>query len=348
MKTADFNYALPPGLIAQKPVEPRDASRLMVLHRSSGTIEHCQFRDIGEYLNPGDVLVFNDTRVIPARLRGCRKTGGKVELLLLKKHSDCLWEALVRPGRVKTGEVVLLASNPKLHQVFGLDAFRFEAEIGETLGGGTRMVRLSSPTVVDELGEVPLPPYIHLPLADAERYQTVYSRVNGSAAAPTAGLHFTPGLQEELKAKGVCPVFVTLHIGLDTFRPVRDKDPRQHEIHTEYAEIDEESAEAINRVNTSGRKVVCVGTTSVRTVEGVAALNGGRLTSYAGNLDIFILPGYKFQVADAMVTNFHLPRTTLLMLTSAFAGREFMLEAYRQAIDKGYRFYSFGDAMLIL
>lgn len=336
MRTSDFDYSLPTELIAQTPAEPRDSSRLMVLHRETERIEERRFSDIGDYLNPGDLLVFNDTRVIPARLPGARKTGGRVELLLLRKRSPDTWEALVKPGRVRDGEVVFVSGN------------RLEAEIGEGCGGGVRVVRFSRPELVGLLGQVPLPPYIHQPLSDAERYQTVYARVEGSAAAPTAGLHFTAQLMQSLAEKGVRSAFVTLHIGLDTFRPVRDEDPCHHQIHSEYVEVSAETADLINRTKGEGGRIICVGTTSVRTVEGVAAANQGVMAPYGGKIDLFVLPGFRFGVTDVMVTNFHLPRTTLLMLTSAFAGREFILRAYREAIERRYRFYSFGDAMLIL
>ena len=341
MRTSDFDYTLSPELIAQTPAEPRDSARLMVLHRDSGTIEHCRFWDIGDYLRSSDLLVFNDTRVIPARLRGRRPTGGRVELLLLRKLADGSWEALVKPGRVKVGEMVNIGPT-----VSGDTAL--EAVVQEQCGGGARIVRFSHPELVEGAGQVPLPPYIHQPLADAARYQTVYARVKGSAAAPTAGLHFTPELLQNLWAKGVRSAFVTLHIGMDTFRPVREEDPIRHEIHSEYGEVSAEAAELVNRTKAEGGRVVCVGTTSVRTVEAVAAANDGKLVPFTGSIDLFILPGFQFRVADVMITNFHLPCTTLLMLTSAFAGYEFLLRAYQEAIDQRYRFYSFGDAMLII
>lgn len=336
MNTSDFDYALPSELIAQTPIEPRDSSRLMVLHRATGCIEHRRFTDIGDYLTRGDLLVCNDTRVIPARLLGARKTGGRVELLLLKKISGETWEALVRPGRVKDGEVVAVAER------------QLEVEVGEARGDGARLVRFSRPDMIERVGQTPLPPYIHRPLSKAERYQTVYAKVEGSAAAPTAGLHFTPELLAALKDKGIEQAFITLHIGLDTFRPVRVDDPRRHRLHSESCDVSAAAAEAISHAKAESRRVVCVGTTSVRTVEGVAAAHRGNIVPYAGPVDLFILPGFRFNIVDVMLTNFHLPRTTLLMLTSAFAGGELLKRAYQEAMEKHYRFYSFGDAMLIV
>lgn len=340
MRTQDFDYDLPPELVAQTPLEPRDSSRLLVLHRGSGYTEHRKFHQIGEYIGPGDLLVFNDTRVFPARLKGRRASGGGVELLLLKRRGPRAWEALVKPGRLRVGEVVVLGEAGQARQ--------FRAEIGERLDSGAREVRLSSDEALVSVGEVPLPPYIHAPLGDAERYQTVYAREEGSAAAPTAGLHFTPRLLRELGEKGAKSAFVTLHIGLDTFRPVQTEDARQHHIHTEWGEAGAETAALINQTKACGGRVICVGTTSVRLVEAMAAAGDGPSGPFRGNVDLFILPGYQFKVTDAMVTNFHLPRTTLLMLVSAFAGRELVLRAYQEAVEQGYRFYSFGDAMLIL
>ncbi|MDO8472461.1 MAG: tRNA preQ1(34) S-adenosylmethionine ribosyltransferase-isomerase QueA [Dehalococcoidia bacterium] len=344
MLTSDFAYELPDDLVAQAPIEPRDASRLMVLHRATGEIEHRVFHEIGEYLRPGDLLVTNDTRVIPARITGKRKTGGVVELLLLKKRDGACWEALVKPGRVKEGERVYLDQPGR--QLPGGDVDL--VEVGEECGTGGRVVRFSQGDAVERLGQVPLPPYIHQSLTDGERYQTVFSRVEGSAAAPTAGLHFTPALLRELKDEGVRVTSVTLHIGLDTFRPVKDADPKMHQIHSEYAELGADTAAAISRTRAYGGRVVCVGTTSVRTVEAVAAMGAGAVMPFTGNVNLFILPGFEFKVADAMVTNFHLPRTTLLMLVAAFGSREFILRAYQEAIERNYRFYSFGDAMLIM
>ncbi|MBI2858804.1 MAG: tRNA preQ1(34) S-adenosylmethionine ribosyltransferase-isomerase QueA [Chloroflexi bacterium] len=341
MKTSDFDYCLPPGLIAQVPVEPRDSSRLMVLDRSRATIEHRYFRDIIDYLNTDDLLVFNDTRVIPARIKGRRETGARLELLLLRKRGECLWEALVKPGRVKMGEKVILSPRNGAQS-------RMTAEIGEPCGGGSRLVRFPSDTLPQLIGEIPLPPYVHVPLADATRYQTVYAREDGSAAAPTAGLHFTTGLMQSLAEKGVNSAFLTLHIGLDTFRPVRVEDPKVHSIHTEFCHVGGEVVEAIRRTRRRGGRIIPIGTTSVRTLEAAAAQGQGEVSAYAGMVDLFILPGYKFELTDAMVTNFHLPRTTLLMMVSAFAGTGFILNAYREAIDHQYRFYSLGDAMLIL
>lgn len=340
MKTSDFDYDLPPEYIAQTPIEPRDRARLMVLDRASNKLRHAYFYQLGEFLQPGDVLVLNETRVIPARLFGRKiPSGGRVELLLLKKIDDDVWEVLVGGKGLHTGRQI-----------------RFDdgrlAEIISELDGPRRLVRFNEPIEahLHKLGQTPLPPYIHAPLANSERYQTVYSRQPGSVAAPTAGLHFTPQLIEQLKAQGVNFARVTLHIGLDTFAPVTEEDAEQHRIHSEWCELGEEAADTIRRARQAGGKVVAVGTTSVRTLESAAihAAEDQVVAPFRGETSLYILPGYKFRLVDALITNFHLPRSTLIMLVSAFAGRERVLAAYEEAKSAGYRFYSFGDAMLIL
>ena len=341
MRVSDFDYALPESAIAQSPVEPRDASRLMVLDRRSGKIQHRIFRDLPEYLSPGDVLVVNDSRVIPARLFGEKEgTGGSVELLLLERRALDTWEALVRPGR---------RVRPGARLVFGGGLLR--AEVTDVTPAGGRMIVFRYEGVFEELlrrlGEMPLPPYIKQKLDDPERYQTVYSREEGSKAAPTAGLHFTPGLLETIRRRGVEIVSLTLHVGLGTFRPVTAETVEEHVMHAEYFRIPAQTANAVNRAKEQGGRVVAVGTTAVRTLES-AADETGRVHPGDGWTDLFIYPGYRFKAVDAMVTNFHLPRSTLLMLVCAFAGREETLAAYRTAVEEGYRFYSFGDAMLIL
>ncbi len=342
MKISDFDYKLPDTLIAQVPVEPRDHSRLMVLHRSSRTIEHRYFYEITHYFEKGDVIVFNNSRVIPARLQGWKRgTAARVELLLLRRLDNHLWEALARPGkRLPVGAEVVLGDPSDKSE---------ETIVAEVIGnkeGGIKIVRFPENARLKKLGQVPLPPYIRVPLASPDRYQTVYAKVNGSVAAPTAGLHFTPALLEALEDKGVNSAFVTLHIGLDTFRPVRTEDPEQHQIHTEYGEVSEDAALLVNQARNIGGRVVAVGTSTVRLLE--AATRDGKVRPYAGQIGLFILPGYQFNIVDAMVTNFHLPRSTPLMLVAAFAGREFLLSAYNEAVAQRYRFYSFGDAMLIL
>lgn len=341
LRLADFDYTLPPELIAQRPVSPRDSSRLMVLERTTGRITHRVFNEIGEYLNPGDVLVVNDTRVIPARLRGRRVgTGGAIELLLLRPGADGAWEALVRPSRrLKSGTTVEV----------GTDAVPIE--IGERLSDGRRMVRLREGGEMLDLlhrtGEAPLPPYIRTPGDDPAikaAYQTVYAREDGAVAAPTAGLHFTPELLERIRAQGVDVVTLTLHVGLGTFQPVTADDVGDHKMGKEYYTITPAAADAINARR--GR-FVAVGTTTVRTLETVATF-GGRVRAGSGWTELFIVPGFAFRAVQALVTNFHLPRTTLLMLVSAFAGREMILAAYEEAVRERYRFYSFGDAMLIV
>lgn len=342
MKTSDFDYSLPPDLIAQTPVEPRDRSRLMVLNRGNGSLEHRRFSDITEYLRAGDVLVFNDSRVIPARLRGRKiDTGGRVEILLLRRVEANIWETLVKPGkRMAPGTKVRITGEASSeHEVI--------AEVSATGDDGIRVVKFSDDTQLAELGSVPLPPYIHAPLSDKERYQTVYSRVSGSVAAPTAGLHFTRELLSTIEHKSVRCLFVTLHVGLDTFRPVKEDDPQQHQIYREYGVVSEEVASQLSQAKAEGRRVICVGTTTVRLLE-QAALASDTLQPFEGWASLFILPGHRFRMVDALLTNFHLPRSTLLMLVSAFAGSDPLKRAYTEAVSQRYRFYSFGDAMLIV
>jgi S-adenosylmethionine:tRNA ribosyltransferase-isomerase len=341
LKTDDFDYHLPQELIAQTPVEPRDHSRLMVLDRASGNLEHRRFYDLPEYLRRGDVLVFNDSRVIPARLHARRTSGGGiVELLLLKREGPSRWHALVKPGRkMREGDAFEVSR----------DDHRITGAVAAVHADGSRTVELFGEEHLDALGVMPLPPYIHEPLADPERYQTVYARERGSVAAPTAGLHFTPALLDEIRLQGVETVFVTLHVGLGTFRPVTVDDPKSHKMHPEYWELTADAAVAIGRAKAEGRRVVSVGTTAVRLLEQAASQKpDGVLSPGSGWADIFIYPGHRFRLVDALVTNFHLPKSTLLMLTSALTGRDRVLEAYREAASQGYRFYSFGDAMLVM
>jgi S-adenosylmethionine:tRNA ribosyltransferase-isomerase len=340
LKTTDFDYHLPESSIAQTPSEPRDSSRLLVLHRETGALEHKIFRDIKAYLKAGDLLVLNQTRVIPARIFAQKETGGKVELLLLRRRDELTWEALVGGKGLRVGKKVEIENGP-------------QAEIMEILEGSERLIKFSEPIepYFPKVGNIPLPPYIHEKLSDPERYQTVFAKEMGSAAAPTAGLHFTPQLLEELKEQGVKIAYVTLHVGLDTFAPVTEDDPEEHKIHTEWCELPQETADAINAAKQAGGRVVAVGTTSVRTLESAAQLTTDHrplTTAFIGPTNIFILPGYQFKVVDAMITNFHLPKSTLIMLVSAFAGREKILSAYETAIKEGYRFYSFGDAMFLV
>lgn len=340
MKTSDFSYYLPQELIAQTPVEDRSSSRLMVLDKESGKIEHKIFRDIIDYLQEGDCLVLNDTRVIPARLIGEKeKTGGKIEFLLLKRKSDDTWETLVKPGkRAKVGSRFYFG-NGKLF-----------AQVVDILGDGSRIVSFEYEgifeNVLDELGNMPLPPYITEKLNDKERYQTVYSKNNGSAAAPTAGLHFTDELLKKIKDKGIDEAFVTLHVGLGTFRPVKVDDVKKHKMHSEYYIVDKIAAEKINKAKKNGHRVICVGTTSCRTIESASDENG-YIKSTKGWTDIFIYPGYKFKVVDNLITNFHLPESTLIMLVSSLSKKEYVLNAYEEAVNKKYRFFSFGDAMFL-
>jgi len=322
VKTSDFDYFLPPELIAQTPVEPRDCSRLMVLDRSDGSIGHRYFYELSDYLLPGDVLVF----------------GGKVEILLLRRVAPAVWEALVRPGkRVNIGTRVEITNN---------DA-RVSAEVTGLGQDGIKLLRFSDETQLPELGKVPLPPYIRLPLARPERYQTVYANSFGSVAAPTAGLHFTAGLIEQVKAMGFHCLFVTLHVGLDTFRPVREDNPLEHPIHREYGVLSREVSSELSQAKADGRRVIAVGTTTVRLLE-QAAQASSPLQPFEGWVSLFILPGYRFRIVDSLITNFHLPRSTLLMLVSAFAGKDLIIHTYEEAVAQQYRFYSFGDAMLII
>jgi S-adenosylmethionine:tRNA ribosyltransferase-isomerase len=348
MKTSDFDYVLPPELIAQSPIEPRDHSRLMVLDRATGALEHRKFFEIGNYLRPGDVMVFNDSRVIPARLTGKRaNSGGKVEILLLRRREPNVWEALTRPARsLQPGAMVEIASASPSG---GEAETAIHAEIIGTGEDGIRIVRFRDESRLMSAGEVPLPPYIHEPLADKERYQTVYARAIGSVAAPTAGLHFTPALLADIEKRGVRILFVTLHIGLDTFRPVTEDDPREHTIYREYGILDSQTADELSRAKEEGRRVICVGTTAARLMEHAArSSQSPGIGPFQGWVDLFILPGHRFRVVDGLITNFHLPRSTLLMLVTSFAGKELIDKAYREAIDRRYRFYSFGDAMLVL
>ena len=339
MRTADFDYALSPELIAQRPIEPRDHARLLVTRRGDGSLEHRRFFDLPALLQPGDLLVANDSRVIPARLRTRKATGGAVELLLLRRTEAAgTWLTLARPSRrLRPGTMVSVEGGGRVYEI----------EIGARRDDGLFEARLEDEALIEACGEAPLPPYIHEPLADPERYQTVYAREEGSAAAPTAGLHFTPGLMERLAARGVDVAYVTLHVGLDTFRPVEADDPREHHIHTEYAVLPPETARAIARAREHGGRVVAVGTTSVRVLES-AAQGSGAIEAYRGDTGLMILPGHEFHAVDAMITNFHLPRSTLLMLVSAFAGKDLIDAAYAEAVRERYRFYSFGDAMLLL
>ena len=357
LATHDFDYHLPAERIAQTPIEPRDSSRLLVVDRAARALSHHAFRDLPAFLRPGDLLVANDSRVRPARLHARKASGGQVELLLLKPLDGVTWETLARGHRLRPGLQLILGDGATTAEI-----------VGETEAGG-RLVRFARPIepFLDRLGETPLPPYIHEPLADSERYQTVYSRVIGSAAAPTAGLHFTPPLMARLAEQGVDFAFVTLHVGLDTFRPVEVADARQHVMHSEWAELSAATAERINATWASGGRVMAVGTTAVRVLESAALAAAGidpgqprdftalappaahaPIAAYSGWTRLFIMPGFTFRTVDAMITNFHLPRSTLLMLVAAFTGRELLWDAYRAAIGGDYRFFSFGDAMLIL
>lgn len=346
MKLSEFYYDLPEELIAQHPLEKRDESRLLVLNKKTGAIEHRHFKDILEYLKPTDCLVLNETRVVPARIFGKREgvvtpngvESSTIEVLLLKDLGDKNWEVLVRPGRkCKIGTRIIFGD-------------KLAAEVVEILEDGNRIVRLEYDgilnEILDEIGVMPLPPYIHEKLKDKERYQTVYSRVEGSSAAPTAGLHFTPELLQKIEAMGIRIAKVTLHVGLGTFRPVKEENIEEHKMHSEYYEISEEACQIINETKKSGGRVICVGTTSCRTVESASDENGF-LKPQKGETEIFIYPGYRFKVLDALITNFHLPESTLLMLVSALAGKENIMNAYQIAVAEKYRFFSFGDAMLI-
>ena len=367
VRTSDFDYHLPKELIAQTPVEPRDHSRLLVLDRRNGTLTHREhFFELAEQLRPGDLLVLNQSRVLPARLYGVRTgTGRPIELLLLRRLRVNTWVCMGKPGR-------RLSKGARLR--FSKDDFSVEASVEEVDAEGLRTVRFDDERALERVGHTPLPPYIHESPADPERYQTVYAREPGSVAAPTAGLHFTPELLDKLRAKGIETTFVTLHVGLDTFKPVTEEDPTHHVIHTEYWELDHQAAQALNRARSEHRRVVAVGTTSVRVLEQAANLaasgagtgNPWQFSAASGWANLFILPGYRFLAVDAMITNFHLPKSTLLMMVSAFAachserreesvtpsdtqwGRKLILRAYQEAIAQRYRFYSFGDAMLLL
>ena len=340
MKTSDFYYDLPPELIAQTPLEKRDESRLLCLDKATGEWSHHHFYELPDFLRPGDCLILNNSRVLPARLLGRRLPGGGAcEVLLLQDKGDKVWECLVRPGKhLREGARVSFGDG------------ELTAEIAEVLPDGNRLVRFDYEgiflEVLERLGKMPLPPYIKEELQDQERYQTVYSKVNGSAAAPTAGLHFTPELLERIAAKGVGVGYVTLHVGLGTFRPVKEDEIEQHDMHSEYCTIPQETADLINRTKANGGRVICVGTTSCRTIESWAG-EDGTMTATGGWTNIYIYPGYRFKVMDALVTNFHLPESTLIMLVSALAGREHVLASYEEAVRERYRFFSFGDAMFI-
>ena len=341
LRTDDFNYELPEKLIAQTPLKDRTASKMMVIHRETGEIEDKHFYDLTDYLKKGDVLVFNDTKVIPARLMGTKEEGtATVEVLLLKRKSIDTWETLMKPAkRIKPGGKVVFGNGELV------------AEVIEILSDGGRIVKFHYDGVfeeiIDRLGNMPLPPYIKEKLEDKNRYQTVYAKYDGSAAAPTAGLHFTDDYIEKIKKMGVETAFVTLHVGLGTFRPVSVEDVTKHQMHTEQYIVTEENAEIINRAKKEGRRVICVGTTSLRTVEAIGSKNDGKIVPGSDDTDIFIYPGYKFFIADALITNFHLPKSTLLMLVSALYNRDEMLKAYNKAVNDEYRFFSFGDCMFI-
>ncbi len=337
---SDFYFDLPQELIAQDPIEDRSASRLLMLDKNTGQTSHHVFRDIVDYLNPGDCLVLNNTKVIPARLLGVKEdTGASIELLLLKRRENDVWETLVRPGK---------KCRPGARFVFGDGLLR--AEVIEVVDEGNRLVKFEYDgifeEVLDKLGEMPLPPYITHKLQDKDRYQTVYAKYEGSAAAPTAGLHFTKELLKQIEEKGINIAYVTLHVGLGTFRPVKEDNVLNHHMHSEYYEVTKETADIVNETRKNGGRIICVGTTSCRTVES-ASDDSGILHPGSGNTEIFIYPGYKFKVLDALITNFHLPESTLVMLVSALAGRENVLNAYEEAIKERYRFFSFGDAMFI-
>lgn len=340
MKKSDFYFDLPEELIAQTPIEKRSESKLLHLVKETGAIERRRFYNLPDYLKPGDCLVLNDSRVLPARLIGARPTGGSVEIVLLRDLGDNRWECLSRPGR---------KTRPGQEIIFGDGELK--AVVEEVIQGGNRIIKFQYEgiflEVLERLGKMPLPPYIKEELNDPERYQTVYSRELGSAAAPTAGLHFTPELLEEIREKGVKVCFVTLHVGLGTFRPVKEDEIENHEMHSEFCIIPKETADVINETKANGGRVVAVGTTSCRTLESFSN-DDGTITPQSGWTDIFIYPGYKFKCIDALITNFHLPESTLIMLVSALAGRENVLNAYKTAVDEKYRFFSFGDAMIII
>ena len=340
MKVSEFNYNLPEELIAQVPIEKRDESRLMILDRKLKKIEHKVFKDIIDFLEPGDCLVRNNTKVIPARIYGKKETGANVEFLLLNNIEGDIWESIVRPGNK-------LHIGTKVYFGEGL----LKAEILEIMPGGTRKVKFSYEgifnEILDKIGLMPLPPYIHEELKEKERYQTVYAKYEGSAAAPTAGLHFTPELLKKLEEKGVEIANVTLHVGIGTFRPVKEDTVEAHKMHSEHFYIKEEDCNKINKAKQNGKRVIAVGTTSCRVLESIADENTGKVKPTEGDTQIFIYPGYKFKCIDALITNFHLPQSTLLMLVSALAGKEFIMNAYNEAVKEKYRFFSFGDAMFI-
>ena len=341
MNVSDFDYELPEELIAQDPIEDRSSSRLLMLDKKTGAIEHHIFRDIIDALNPGDCLVINNTRVIPARLLGVKEdTGAAIEVLLLKRRDNDIWETLVKPGKkMKLGAVVSFGDGT------------LKGTVVDVVEEGNRLIQFSYEgifeEILDQLGQMPLPPYIHEKLADRERYQTVYAKENGSAAAPTAGLHFTQELLQKIEAKGVHLVYLTLHVGLGTFRPVSVDNLEDHEMHSEFYQLSEEAAATLRQVKAAGKRIVAVGTTSIRTLETIGNKFDGDIQADSGWTNIFIKPGYEWKVVDAFSTNFHLPKSTLVMLVSAFAGRELTLEAYHHAIQERYRFFSFGDAMFI-
>ena len=340
MKLEEFDYYLPEELIAQVPIEKRDESRLLVVDKNEKTIEHKVFKNIIDYLEPGDCLVRNNTKVIPARLYGKKETGANVEFVLLKQIEGDIWESIVRPGnKLRPGTKVLFGD--------GL----LEAEILDIMEGGTRKVKFTYQgifnEILDKIGLMPLPPYIHESLKDKDRYQTVYAKYKGSAAAPTAGLHFTPELLKQIEEKGVKIANVTLHVGIGTFRPVKEENIEDHKMHTEHFYIKEEDAQKINESKQNGKRVIAVGTTSCRVLETIADEKTGMVEAQEADTGIYIYPGYKFKCIDSLITNFHLPKSTLLMLVSAFADREFILKAYEEAVKEKYRFFSFGDAMLI-
>jgi S-adenosylmethionine:tRNA ribosyltransferase-isomerase len=342
MKTDDFNYDLPVEFIAQTPIEPRDHSRLMVVDRKTNTISHRSFFELDEILNPGDLLVMNQTRVIPARIKGRKQSGGRVEILLLRKQESTLWLALVGGKGLRKGVSILLDNGPG-------------CEIVDELEGSQRMIRFSEMVepYFPVIGNTPLPPYIHEELSDPERYQTVFAKDPGSAAAPTAGLHFTKNLINRLIKRQIGISYVTLHVGLDTFAPVTEEDPEDHSIHKEWCEVSLETCEMLNRTRKEGGRIIAVGTTSVRTLESAARQSGiidrsKDVLPYSSDTNLFILPGYQFKLVDAIITNFHLPKSTLIMLVSAFAGKDTIFKAYETAKREKYRFFSFGDAMVIL
>ena len=340
MKLTDFNYELPEKLIAQVPIEKRDESRLMVLDREKQTIEHKVFKDIIDYLEPGDCLVRNNTKVLPARLYGKKETGAHVEFLLLNRIEGDIWECIVRPGnKLHVGAKVIFGEG------------MLEAEILDTMPGGTRKVKFKYQgifnEILDKIGLMPLPPYIHEALKENDRYQTVYAKYEGSAAAPTAGLHFTDKLLKEIEQKGIKIANVTLHVGIGTFRPVKVENIEEHNMHSEHFYIKQEDADKINETKKNGKRVIAIGTTSCRVLETISSEKNGMVKEAEGDTQIFIYPGYKFKCIDGLITNFHLPESTLLMLVSAFAGKEYVMKAYKEAVEKEYKFFSFGDAMYI-